>query len=232
MNQEKSKARWEKIVSAYRLNPGNHWAVQELVGCDHRTAKRAWEKGWPRYGFSPIRDTIQEEQHHARAQRALSLDYSLAGKDSIAQRTEEATLAGLARSAAGSLLRSILKLAGPVEELAGDLAKALEQQRADFHQDHSDPKALLGLLQRVTSVTREATSAAREAVELERKILGEPSSVTTVNVLALKGADSPEESDHLDRLLSRVLERRQARVLANGAPTLPTEIIEAEASEQ
>jgi hypothetical protein len=133
---------------------------------------------------------------------------------------------------AAQQLRSISQLSAPVEALARDLRKALEQKRDDFDQELSDPKALLSLLARVASVTREITTAAREAIELERKILGEPEPSTVVNVLALK-SDSPEESDHLDKLVARVLERRQARALpANGVPELPTTIVDTEGNEQ
>ncbi len=59
---------YEKLLDAYRANPGNHAGSAKVVGCARKTAKRGWDFGWNKFEWAPpIKDVIAQEQVSARA---------------------------------------------------------------------------------------------------------------------------------------------------------------------
>lgn len=60
---------YEALLRSYRETPENPNAAAKIAGCDHRTARRGLEDGWPRYSFRPIREVLAEEEAAARARR-------------------------------------------------------------------------------------------------------------------------------------------------------------------
>jgi hypothetical protein len=67
----RNKAMYDKIVEGYRLFPGLHQKAGDAAGVDVKTAKKAWEEGWPRFPWGePIEAVIRREGNAERVARA------------------------------------------------------------------------------------------------------------------------------------------------------------------
>src|SRR5690349_18045802 len=90
---------YDALVSAYREIPGNASNAATEAGCDRRTAKQAYEVGWPARSLPPIKEVLQSERNEIRAMRVESerrrREAVLAAKedarsDALATKSEEA----------------------------------------------------------------------------------------------------------------------------------------------
>jgi len=193
----------------YREHPpttrADHVAAAEAVAVDWRTARRAWDRGWP--GRRAIRDEVIEEQVLARArlrrdeltaERAAAP--ALAAEDAAAVLAREALLARAAREATLGLLAGL----SPVGRYA---AAVVEKLRVLATSEGFEANEAMQVLRAATACVRDATEAAYRAVQLERLRLGEPTDSMSITV----GAPpmSMEEAEATVVAAQRALARAQ-----------------------
>ena len=83
---------YEKLLDAYRDNPGNHAGAAKVVGCARKTAKRGWDIGWAKHDWAPpIKDVIAQEQVQARAriqqEKDAAIEQAWAEEEAIVTQT-------------------------------------------------------------------------------------------------------------------------------------------------
>ncbi len=60
---------WDGLVDAFDRKGVNFAAVSSIANCDARTAKRAWETGWPKKGLPAIGVELERRAEAAREAR-------------------------------------------------------------------------------------------------------------------------------------------------------------------
>jgi hypothetical protein len=229
---------YEALVEAYRKIGRNYSAVAREVGCNPKTSQRAWERGWvdsvpPLPWAIPIRDVIAEDQIQARAklardneskagqvakanevalQKKVESEVTDAISDAAAAKAEEAqvvrsmrrhTMMGL------GALAHIRKFALP--RLVQFLIDDIRQREASGvgMKTHE----VLANLRRIEEVSKALSEQAQRAIEMERKILGEPDTIVGIQA----DFNSP------DGAVAAILEARNAleRASVRGVIELP-----------
>jgi hypothetical protein len=185
-------------------------AAGEVAGCDPRTVRRAWERGWAR--VPSLRDHLAEERVLARAEltrAGLSARMAeapgLAMEDAAQTLAREAHLARLARDGAVDLLGVLPDLRRSVVSVAARLATQLEQAEMA-------PAEAIGLIRSATSCAREVVEVAFRAVQLERLRLGDPTETLAVAVRPVLTLDEVEAT---------VAAAQRALARAQTAPSRP-----------
>ena len=195
---------WEALVEAYRDHPGNHSHAARAAGVQRRTAKHAWDKGYPQrpFGVKPISVLIDEEQRVASSRvqleeeqieideqrRALEEEKQseAARQAAISAKQEEGALVHVARLATIRTLAASLPLVDPkgtnglgiVLNRLGNSLVALAAKEGDLtikEQGH-----LSSMLRRYASTIRELTQAGQAAIDMQRVLLGEPNKIIGV----------------------------------------------------
>lgn len=64
---------YAKLLISYRQDPGNILAASASACVSWGTASRAWNLGWMRYGYEPIRQVLEDETRRARG-RTVELE--------------------------------------------------------------------------------------------------------------------------------------------------------------
>lgn len=222
----KTRERYGKLLAGYRESPGNHAATASFVGCDWRTAKRAWELGWPKYPWArPIRDVLREEEESAR-KRAAALEQELsererehsdaAREEYIEARAQEQQLLKVARHDVMTALASCAKLSNAVQLLADHISTKLQQGLAHLPADKA-----LRLLRDYVRVTKDAVLAADAVVKLSRLERGQATQVHGFADEELSLEDALHELDRADELRGLLAARAPAALI--DAATAPAE---------
>jgi len=219
---------WNKLLEAYREDPGNFSNAARHAGVQRRTARRAWDVGYPDrpWGGKSIRDMIRDEAELARSRTQLELEREELNEDkellesersaeaarqrAIAVRVEEAQLISGARAITMNAFASASKaaqgLSQAMTKLGGSLiSKAMSADELSM----KDMTALSALLRRYSSTLRELTQAGQTAMEMERLYLGEPTSVIGVmtDLDAMPIEDLVKMAGYQDEVLTRARER-------------------------
>ena len=178
---------YDGLVSAFRDAPGNTSSASRAVSCDRRTARKAWNEGWPDLGFLPVKQVVEEEQAETRARLKVVRSEDLARQeleneklgavrdsdardDAIAARTEEARTVRAARHNAMGLLAVTQRLLRG----ANRLAEKIEQ---DIATADLRPAQAISLFQTIASTARASNETAKLAIAMERNLLGEPEKI-------------------------------------------------------
>ena len=196
------EALWSQLVEAFREDPGNVKGTARRVGVTPKTAKRAWEKGYPSrgaWGAKPIKQLMQEERElaasklqHEQDRQELEEDRALleAERDreamrqrAIDTRAQEGKLVSASRALISAAFGSAMTLArteGLTHLLSrlGNSMAALATQDGDLTAKQASDAMIL--LRRYSTTLRELTEAGRTAMEMERLYLGEPTHVIGV----------------------------------------------------
>lgn len=196
------------LTDGFREAPGNASHAARVAGVDPRTARRAWQKGWPKFSWGiPIREVIRREMEAARTEREKKLtadreqqqrDREKARADAVRATAEEAQAASIARAngiAAGALIQSLLRSMVP-------LTKKLQEsmEGADLK-----PREMAKMLGDAAYIVRQGNEAIKTAFELERIRVGEPTQV--IGVTSMDNV-SPEEAAQDLVALARTLHRQ------------------------
>lgn len=176
----------DSLVDAFAAAPGNYSAAAKAVGCDHRTAKRAWAIGWPKKGIPPISQTIARQQEAARAlaqrkasaeveatrdaQKAIKMEAAI---DSAKDREREGQIARLARDNAMGLQAVSLNLAKKGHNIVQNLT--------DEELNAMSPAAKLKALKTIAEFNEKAAVVADKAITLHRLIMGAPTATVQHN---------------------------------------------------
>jgi len=191
-----------QLVEGFRKAPGNASAAARHAGVGRDTAARYWRKGaagCPDIRAKPIETIIAEEQELARA-RLLELEKetvrlaqeleakrrmevsAAAQKDATDARVAEGQIVRMARGAATALLANLTTIAKGSAKIGQKVGRQLETMAnnpADLkHGELVDMVRIVGTL---TTALRQANDAAKQAMEMERLLLGEPSAFVQHN---------------------------------------------------
>ena len=229
-----TRAQYDLMVAAFREKPGTWEHAGRAGGVAPRTAKVAWETGWPSLGngwAKPIRDLLAAEQTDARAEAVLAA----ARAQQVAQVPQDETERARAKLAAvqwavreGELAHGAIVNAGGLLQIVNALLQAAvplaSQVKAAIAKEGPPLGARAGaqLLKEIGAFTRDAGAAARDAVELERLHLGQPGQIVGVTDAAKPMTFAEAEREIEDGM--RALERARRR----GRETSPgTELLDA-----
>jgi len=219
---------WDKLIEAYREDPGNHSHASRHALVKRITAKRAYEIGYPSrpWAIKPIKQLILEDIELARAR--IQLDNERADleddqADLEAERDREASRqhAITAKQQEGQLVASaragaILGLAAAVKVASG-LQKAMMRLGTEL-ENMADPTTKLtpkevgnlsSIMRRYSSTLRELNAAGQLAMEMERLRMGEPSSIIGVmtDLDTMPMAELAKMAGYQDKILRRAQER-------------------------
>lgn len=212
---------YEKLLGAFREAPGNASHAADYAHCDRRTAKKAWETGFPSTGdwARPIHEVLKEEQIAARAKlaetAAATTNHEGARSDAIDARAEEAMLVRAARVSAGRYQESMQHMLMGVTELSKRIRVEMEKlalpDGVDGNGDPTYPKvnlvSLTRLIQTVSSAIRQGNEAGLIAMRMERLHLGMPG-----EIIGYQDMGMDEAADHIRRS-HRALDRASRRGL-------------------
>lgn len=232
---------YQKLVEGFRISPGNYAGAAQFAGVNPRTAKAYWENGLPQKGRPPIAESIRLEQEHARARlqelqleterlaaeieaRRRADDKSKALEDVNQSRVQEAQMIRMARGAATGLLVTLTSLSKGAARIGGKVQKGLEEMAQDPKPlSPGEMVNLTRLVQNLTGSLRQANDAAARAMEMERLLLGEPTSI--IGHMHLADATQEEAERRINAAL-KALERAKARgitlTVVGSGPADPT----------
>jgi hypothetical protein len=167
------RATWERLLAAFRANPGQAALVARDVGVDIRTATKAWHDGWDTAAFKvqPIATIVQEEQIKARAAlvakepRVTSGERDAARDDAVETRRREAVLVRGARDACIFMINAGRRLAMSMDKLA-------ERTAAQLLKSEVEPREALRMMATASLYIQRTATAADVVMEMERKLLG------------------------------------------------------------
>lgn len=236
-----TQALYDQLVQAFRQNPGNVKQAAELVGVNWKTANTAWSRGWPRKGWPAIDAVLKQEQIQARAQlqrekeaakEAERADLEAARKQAIEAKKQEGQMTSLSRVQSLQNLHAAITLSRAATELAPALRARLQLETKkiaawnDYEESQltssplpapsypkppMDPLDLTQLLRRVAAISRDIVSTAREAMEMERLYLGEPT-----NIIALVDEDKELSMEELWARREAALQALESAIEAGG----------------
>ena len=169
----------DAVVLAFAASPGNAAAVAAQVGCDHRTAKKAWSQGWPKYGVPPVSETIAEQQAAARALANRNANAKVEGtRDAQKEIKIEAALhAAKDREREGAIARAARDNALALQAVSMNLVKRghiMTQNMSDADLQALPVSAQLKALKTMAEFAEKAAICADKAITLHRLIMGEP----------------------------------------------------------
>ena len=193
-----SEETYNALVAAFRGAPGRHSAVARAVGVSVSTATRYWHEvvGERR----PIREIVDAGRDIARAQlerdrlvaeaqiKAAQALVRAEGKplmkeiarEALNDRERTAIDEGRMSRAARSNVILHLEHTGELLEAAADMRDTLARRmRADAEKQPLD--VLARTIQAIGHMAKQAVEAAKTAAELERLILGEPTSRVAIS---------------------------------------------------
>jgi hypothetical protein len=199
------------LLIAFREQPGNYTNAAKYALCQARTAKRAWEEGWPRrpWGRVPIRKLLEQEAEAARAAR-IQAEYKhaqeeadqaiMARADAIKARAEEAGMVKTGRKNATNLAIVAAKLVVIVDTMINAIHQQVNTPGFVFK-----PEEVRRWVATTSVTMLRAESVMRLALELERIVAGEP-----VAILGLRSADlTPQQMVDAMKGLARTMDRAQ-----------------------
>lgn len=217
---------YQRLIEAFREKPGNASHAARRAKCERRMAKTAWEKGWSGLSLSdgnddlpPIRELVDKDHIRRRAEAknmtlkeaeaTLFERYNLPheARERIRarkQREDGAAQAETAKSAEERIAQATLGTAGGMlataQRLRPEMQQLADEMKRLVQEKIKDPKLSLDqgmkLLKQYFVLTGMASGMASEAVNLSRKVAGEPDNI----VQMVKGA-----SHSIDKDLARQL---------------------------
>lgn len=229
-----TRTQHDALLAAFRERPGTYSFAADRAGVDEKTAKKAWLEGWPNVGNGwarPLRVVLAEEAQTARdeariaAARAANLaavpqdeiERAKAKLAAVQWHVREGELAHGAIVNAGGLLGIVNALLQAAVPLAQQVKAAIEKEGPAL-----GARAGAQLLREIGNFTRDASAAAKEAVELERLHLGQPG-----QIVGVADATKPMTLEEAAQELAdgaRTLERAKRRgivKLTDGSEYLP-----------
>lgn len=218
---------WDKLVAAYRDDPGNYSAAARICLVQRRTARRAYEVGYPDrpWGTKSIKQLLLEESELARSRAQLEEDQSqlederraldaerdreAARQHALRAKQEEAVLVGGARAAAmrglGAAMEAVPGIKAAMKRISDDLIQKAEGGPLT-------PKELAAMsatARRFSSMLRDLVQSGQMAMEMERLYLGEPTDVVKVvtELDDLPIADLVRMAGYQDQVIQRAAQR-------------------------
>jgi hypothetical protein len=240
------EALWDRLVEAFREDPGNVKGAARRVGVTPKTAHRAWHKGYPTrgpWGRKSIRQLVEEERdvatsrlQHERDIQELEEDRRVleAERDreamrqrAIDTRAQEGRLVQVTRVSVMNALAAAIKQA---EGLGHAMSKLGGSMIAMAMEDKLSPKQTSELTQymrRYATTLRELTVAGETAMKMERLYLGEPTQ--TIGIVQDLDMMPLDELVRLAGVQDGIIRRAADRglvVLPGGRPHVDAEAVQ------
>ncbi|GMV42832.1 MAG: hypothetical protein AMXMBFR64_45480 [Myxococcales bacterium] len=174
MRRAITREMYDRLVTAFRAEPGRFAAAAKATGCDPRTAKRGWEDGWEsQHPWAvAIKSVVEQDALIARAKVR-----ELAAQDATDSRAAEGALVRRARANVVHLLEESDALMQTYPELVRAAAQKVRELAAG---DDIGADELLGLAERIVKLQGQLGSTMDQVMRLERKLLGAPEEVIGV----------------------------------------------------
>lgn len=213
---------YERLVVAFRQEGHNYSAASRHADCMRATAEKAWEHGWPKKGFKPIKQVMLDEQMAARSrvladqaakQAMKEKEAETARTQAVQARAQEGQMVQLARGASLQALSVSSSLLMGARQLAAQVKIALENEAKKPPTEQMSIGSTLSMLSRVVSISSSINSAAHEAMVMERLHLGKPTDIIGV-------VDGDMDSITLEDASARIAAAQQALESANRAVKL------------
>ena len=219
-----SREKYERACRIMNRNPGcSKTALAKEIGLDHRTLQKMWEFGIPNYKLPPIKAVVAHLQAKTRAEivATTSDGPSTAAEHADRVRIEEARMVQICRSNATAAQENISMLVPRIRQFASYLDKLLQ---TESRRPADDPLRMsldqgVQLLTKLANLMSKINGATRDAMELERLYLGDPSHAAS-DLAAAKIEMSFDEASNIVEQASRLF--AQARL--TGSFENPNEI--------
>jgi hypothetical protein len=226
-----------RLIQSYREAPGVALRAAAAAPCDPRTAKKAWDFGLPSTpGLErPIREQITEEQIATRArleQQRATQEQTLSAEeterkrqaraaalnDATESRAQEVQMVRLARAGAMQLLGTLTQQARGAGKLGERLRQFQEQLAAKPELSIQEISAASRLINNMSTAMRQASDSAQRAMEMERLLLGEPTSILGIQHFE---ALTMDEAEARITAAQQALAHAKARGIVLDADPLP-----------
>jgi len=189
------QATWDKLLAAYREQPGVASHAARSAGVTRPTAQRAWDSGWPKmpYAKVPISKLIDLERDIARSRMELEdeaaeladdklmldaeRDRERSRQQAIRSREDEAKLVQAARVSVIMGLASAVKLGPAMQAVMQRMATEMTARASTPDWTRSDRDEALAQMRRFATILQQLNSAGQTAMEMERLFMGEPEKV-------------------------------------------------------
>jgi hypothetical protein len=192
---------------AFSQFPGDFNRAAIEANCDYRTARVAWETGWPELSWArAIKETVDldiklarvrlmEEQHRLRedkvkevAEATISRAHDLALERERLNVEIEANLAKARADAAKAVVEesrmiraartNVTAVLVLANELLGSMKGLVDKTKVAIdRQEIDNPTTALRMLDRLTATIRTAADTAERAMAMERLLLGQPQQI-------------------------------------------------------
>lgn len=226
-NGRVDQATWDKLLEAYRQDPGNHSAASRHALVQRRTARKAWDEGYPDrpWGTKPIKQLIAEDRELAGARAQLEAereglaedvaeleserDREAARQRAIVVKKEEAVLVQLARQSSIRTLAAAVTASEGLKTIMTKIGAELETMGKGGPLTKKELLDVSNITRRYASTLREVVTAGQMAMEMERLYMGEPTEIigVTTELDALPLPELVKMAGYQDGVLKRAAER-------------------------
>jgi len=175
--------KWQKLVIAFRDQPGNYKNAGREALCDRATAKKAWLEGSPAQGRKPIKEMVEEEQERkaelarvkAEAIRTETDAFAASLRGDVRQQALEEyertnRYLRAASATATATLVATHRLQPVVQELGAMGPQLIEMIHKDLGREGLSAVAAMGLLERIAAFTKSVAAAAYAATQQGAKV--------------------------------------------------------------
>lgn len=198
MSARVDQATWDKLVEAYRDDPGNHSAAARHAVVQRKTAKRAYLQGYPTkpWGKKPIQQLLDEEVELARSRQQLEeeraelqvdqaqleadRDREAARQAAVKTKQQEIVLVAGARAAAMNAIAASIKGLPGIASALERLGQELTTMALGGPVTPKELGAISSMGRRYASMLRDLVSAGQMAMEMERLRVGDPTQIIGV----------------------------------------------------
>jgi hypothetical protein len=201
--------KWMALLDHFRKqHPINYKDAAETVGCQHSTAKKAFEDGNHKLNRPAIRDILLLEARAARTEAERKFE-KLSGtreerlhanRNAVDVRAQEGQLVHGVAITAGALQNTTAILLQGMRPLA---ERALAEMKSIATADKADLKRILAIFRDVRDLAKGTTEIVSQKMQLERLLLGDPSAMAAMTA-EITPADAVAEIRASERLLERI----------------------------
>lgn len=225
---------WQKLVNAFRDDPGNFRGASRIAKVDRQTARRAWCIGNPKMNRKPIQELLRLEEDErqalvkARSEAVRTETEAFAAalrKDVRDQALEEYErtsqyLKAAAMTATNTLVATH-RLQPVVHELSGLAARLVEQVHAEVTRGELSAaqslvmlEKIAGFMKSVAATSSSATMQGAKVVELSRQRNGEMVNVVDTKAALAEPFDAAEAKRLAEELAAAALDAEGGPVLS------------------
>lgn len=214
-----SLAQYTDLAKAFRDKPGSVNNAATKAKVTRKTAKRAWEVGWPNENPPriAIKALLAQEEAEAQAKTQMVKNETEAFAATLRQgvrnealdaREQEARLVKAARVNIANLLVATGRLGPALHALSDQLRVAIEAGGLN-------PTQASNLLRNLASAATQSVRAGQIVLEIERLHRGDPTAILGITPVEMSPSDAVAEIEAAQEALTRY-NRRGLEVIDGG----------------